>query len=632
MGTKWRNFRLHKLTKGMIFFLGIAFLSLAIAQLELAMLKKINPECLVVSKYHLSSMFYSEIDEAMRQVSLIAYYPKDLEKVNYYYYFSSGSSERTNCNRTDRAFYQQFERAFFYMEEGVWHSGEHSYYSNEFLHGLMANYSAYLAFPEDYMDAKQKQWDADRIALMPNAVVAAAGFLLSFLLILASCLATGRQPQDDKVHLCKLDHAYTEILLTAFLLGSGIFGWNLAHLLGEIINFGFYGNSYGVAIFRRFSATSSFLAIFLGGITALSCSALLFLFLSLLRKIKAGLFIPDSLLYRILRRLYRTLHELFSYLCYGELFAGKSLTINLYYRQMIFIIITILSVTAVAFAALRRQGWFVIPLLLLLMIIIWYTKGNKRIYETIEKSIRESTEEQMKSERMKVELITNVSHDLKTPLTSIISFLDLLSKEDQLSETAQDYVRILQDKSERLKNMVEDLFALAKSTSGEMQLKWDDIDLSKLIHQTLADMEDRIAASGLLFKLMLSEEPVYIHADGDKLYRVMQNIIDNALKYSMRGTRIYLELSSQDGRAVVAFKNIANYSMNFTAQEILQRFARGDESRSTEGNGLGLAIAESFTKACDGEFRIELEGDMFKVYLHFPQVIESGTKELIDKE
>lgn len=230
---------------------------------------------------------------------------------------------------------------------------------------------------------------------------------------------------------------------------------------------------------------------------------------------------------------------------------------------------------------------------------------------------QKSVEEQVKSERMKIELVTNVSHDLKTPLTSIISYVDLLQKEE-LPPEAADYVQILAQKSERLKNIVADLFDLAKVTSGEAEIEREVLDMSKLTVQTLADMEDHIEESGLQLKQNIEAPPVPILGDGKKLYRVLQNIIDNALKYSMPGTRVYLDLNVESQAAVLTVKNTAEYEMTFTAEEIMERFTRGDESRTTEGSGLGLSIAKSFTEACGGRFEVVVDGDQFKVQVSFP--------------
>ncbi len=239
---------------------------------------------------------------------------------------------------------------------------------------------------------------------------------------------------------------------------------------------------------------------------------------------------------------------------------------------------------------------------------------------SIQEGMTMAVAEKMKSERMKIELITNVSHDLKTPLTSIISYVDLLSKEEGLPEQVKDYVRILAQKSERLKNLIQDLFDLSKASSDNIALDMEQIDLTRLLNQTLADMEEQINASGLAFRTNIPDEPVHVLGDGQKLYRVWENLITNTLKYSLTGSRVFIDLIVNEKGAVATIKNIANYEMNFTADEILQRFVRGDESRTTEGSGLGLAIARSFTQISGGRFQIVIDGDLFKVELSFQTV------------
>jgi signal transduction histidine kinase len=214
--------------------------------------------------------------------------------------------------------------------------------------------------------------------------------------------------------------------------------------------------------------------------------------------------------------------------------------------------------------------------------------------------------------------VTNVSHDLKTPLTSIISYIDLLSAEE-LSPTARDYVTIIEDKSQRLKTMVADLFDLAKATS-RTDVQSEEIDAVVLTRQVLGDMADKIEASGRALKCDIQAETAPINADGKKMYRVLQNIIDNALKYSMEGTRIYLTLKNENGACDIIIKNIASYEMTFNPDEITERFTRGDEARSTEGNGLGLSIAKSFTEACGGQFRVDIDGDMFIAVVTIPVI------------
>ncbi len=235
----------------------------------------------------------------------------------------------------------------------------------------------------------------------------------------------------------------------------------------------------------------------------------------------------------------------------------------------------------------------------------------------IREGIGKAVEDRTKSERMKVELITNVSHDLKTPLTSIISYVDLLGKEEGLPAHVKDYISILSEKSDRLKILIQDLFELSRAASGEMKIEMEQLDLCKLVRQTLADMNEQIQQSGLVFKTNIPEEPAYIVSDGNRLYRVLQNLLANALKYSLNDSRVYVDVLADKNAATVVVKNTANYEMNFNEEEIVERFVRGDQSRSTEGSGLGLAIARSFTQACGGRFNVRVDGDLFKVILSF---------------
>lgn len=233
---------------------------------------------------------------------------------------------------------------------------------------------------------------------------------------------------------------------------------------------------------------------------------------------------------------------------------------------------------------------------------------------------QKAVEKQIHAERLKIELLTNVSHDLKTPLTSIISYVELLCMEENLSKEAKDCVLILKKKSERLKTIISEVFELAKTTSGEIQIEKKEIDFYRLIIQTLGDMQDQIDTSGLKIKKNLSQKNVMVFTDGERMYRVLQNLFDNALKYSLKGTRIYVDLISEQEKLLFTIKNIAGYEMDFHAEDITERFARGDKNRTTEGSGLGLSIAEGFTTACGGTFHVTIDGDMFKVMIQFPTI------------
>lgn len=230
--------------------------------------------------------------------------------------------------------------------------------------------------------------------------------------------------------------------------------------------------------------------------------------------------------------------------------------------------------------------------------------------------IEEAVNQRVRSERMKVELVTNVSHDLKTPLTSIISYVDLL-QEEELSPTARDYVQILAQKSDRLKAIVQDVFDVSKAVSGNLAVNFKTLDLAKLLRQTLADMDEQIAAAPVTFRTQLPDRPVWIHSDGDRLYRVFQNLFQNAAQYSLENSRIFVTLTIDPVNACVRIRNTSKYEIG-DAQALLERFTRGDKNRTTEGSGLGLSIAQSFTQACGGRFSISAQADLFTAEVVLP--------------
>ena len=225
---------------------------------------------------------------------------------------------------------------------------------------------------------------------------------------------------------------------------------------------------------------------------------------------------------------------------------------------------------------------------------------------------------QLKSERLKSELITNVSHDLKTPLTSIINYIELIKKEEDIKpEHIKDYVNVLDSKSKRLKVLIEDLFEASKASSGNLELNMEKIDITQLLRQAIGEMEEKLSKANLDLKLRVPEEKTYIMADGKKLYRVLENLLSNISKYSLNNTRVYIDIIEEDDKVKLTMKNISSYELNFDPEEIMERFKRADESRNTEGSGLGLAIARDLVNAQGGRFEIDIDGDLFKSVVEF---------------
>jgi signal transduction histidine kinase len=230
-----------------------------------------------------------------------------------------------------------------------------------------------------------------------------------------------------------------------------------------------------------------------------------------------------------------------------------------------------------------------------------------------------AVEQRMRSEHFKTELITNVSHDLKTPLTSIINYVDLLKKEEITNETARGYVEVLDRKSQRLKKLTEDLIEASKASTGALTVTPERIDFNQLLEQALGEYEDRLLALDLHPMLLLAAPPVHALADGRHLWRVIDNLLSNCCKYTMPGTRVYVEAARREGLAVLSVKNISREPLNISADALMERFVRGDAARTTEGSGLGLSIARSLTEIQGGTFAVSIDGDLFKATVTFPE-------------
>ena len=226
--------------------------------------------------------------------------------------------------------------------------------------------------------------------------------------------------------------------------------------------------------------------------------------------------------------------------------------------------------------------------------------------------------EQVKSERMKADLITNVSHDIKTPLTSIINYVDLIKREKIENPKVLAYLEVLDQKSQRLKTLTEDLVEASKASSGNLKLEMTDINLVELVQQTNGEFEERFEQRHLELVSGLPEDALIIRADGRRLWRVLENLYTNTFKYAMERSRVYVDVKTEGERALFTIKNISEKPLNISPDELTERFVRGDVSRTTEGSGLGLSIAQSLTELQGGIFKIEIDGDLFKASVDFP--------------
>lgn len=237
---------------------------------------------------------------------------------------------------------------------------------------------------------------------------------------------------------------------------------------------------------------------------------------------------------------------------------------------------------------------------------------------TIQSGFRNAVEEEVKSQKLKSELITNVSHDLKTPLTAIITYVDLLKDENLTPEQKKEYLNTLERKSLRLKVLIEDLFEVSKATSGNVTMNYVDVDICNLIKQVELEMSDKLSAANLDIRMDFPKEKVIVTLDSQKTYRIYENLFQNIAKYSLPGTRVYVQGTLTDNSIIISLKNISATEINVDASQLTERFVRGDVSRNTEGSGLGLAIAKSFVELQGGRFVLESDGDLFKAITSFP--------------
>ncbi len=602
MDTKSKSFKYAMFFKVIAFLLIAVSLTTAVVQIQYLAFSDISLESVLVPAYKDSAQFLQrDTSNALFGLSR-AINGEVVSNLGdrYYYFYEDEAGSHTNLKTGDNSFFKDYKGPMFTLKNGFWQ------YSNDnnrtYFDGFVSSsVNGYLVFTTEYMTQAQKEWNSDRDYALPIILSMIGAILGSIILLIYLTITVGKSYKNDEIHLNFIDKIPSDVFFLIYVSLASI----LFIMLDSTLGYRTYYISEMMTLLM-ITGTSFFTFMVISGV----------FYLSIVRRIKAKVLFKNSIVYKILFGISDYFKSIFD----GRKFSSNKLTKQLFNRQAAFVGISFILVL-MTFVFILFPPFMIIPPVLEIIVIYWFVKGNSETFEAIDRGFNDSLEEQMKAERMKIQLVTNVSHDLKTPLTSIISYADLLSKEEDLSEVSRDYVNILIDKSNRLKNIVADLFDLAKSTSGDMVLQLEAIDLKRLIEQTVADMDDEITKSELQFKIKLPEKPIMVNSDGQKLYRVFQNLIDNALKYSLKGTRVFIELESIHNKAFVSIKNTASYEMDFSADEILQRFSRADASRTTEGSGLGLSIAESFTQVSGGQFFLNIDGDLFKVTLQFNEIV-----------
>ena len=366
-------------------------------------------------------------------------------------------------------------------------------------------------------------------------------------------------------------------------------------------------------------------------------------------RLKTRTLIKNTVIYRVLKFLLKKLKSLFGFIGYNlkniplvirtaaicgaailfqlivyGLFAYYTGTMIVFWLFFALCITAVIIYVAITLQKIKEGGERIAGGDLDYKIDTKYMYGDFRDFcgtlNNINKGISAAVSEKMKSERFKTELITNVSHDIKTPLTSIINYVDLIKKEEPENEKIREYISVLDRQSGRLKKLIEDLVEASKASSGSVAVNLAECDPSVLLSQTVGEFDERLKAAGLTAVINTPEKPVRIMADGRHLWRVFDNLMNNICKYSQKGTRVYLDVSESGGRVNVTFKNISAYELNISGEELTERFVRGDRSRSTEGSGLGLSIARSLTEIQGGTLKIDIDGDLFKVTVSFSAV------------
>jgi len=479
-----------------------------------------------------------------------------------------------------------------------------------------------LYFPNDYHNDYYKElWTdhtAELLALRDQVSlclgVSAICAIISLAALIYLCVAVGDRDADGEVVLKGIDKIYTEIQIlligAAFVAGGMLF----ARLTISAIMDGLISGVYGAAVI------GTGIAVVIGFVAAFT--GLLF-FLSCIRKAKAGCFLKQSIIGKICIHLYKTIFLGGSLMRKALLLAlcGCLLSATVFFAPAVLILIFVFLPRLVRKYDEIKRGvdevrcgnlGYKIPL-----------TGNGEFdklaqgINEISQSSNAAVQNEMKNQRMKAELISNVSHDIRTPLTSMVTYIDLLKTEGLASESAPEYLDVLDQKTARLKQLTDDLFEAAKASSGTIPVKKEKVDVLSLVNQGLGEMNQRIVESGLSMIVGAKDEKYHVWADGQLLWRVMENLLTNVLKYAQENSRVYIDVSEQGAHErpemiILEIKNISRQALNIDAGELMERFKRGDEARATDGSGLGLAIARDLVKLQGGWLDVKIDGDLFK--------------------
>lgn len=485
--------------------------------------------------------------------------------------------------------------------------------------------------------------------------------VLSIILFLGATiwltLEAGRTAEDEELHLNGFDHWKTEIaavlIVLIWIVGSyiGIHFWNgnIYTMINDIPTYLKDGGTYfeyyyarGMDVSSAYMSASLYLPslsiaelaeIYFYGVFTLGCFFMGYV--SLIKRIKGRNLWKNSLLRVIVRFIYKIYDNRKKTTKTVLLLCGFFLVqgIAVLFRNGVTMLLVLLADVGVFYVVLNglllkeklKKGIEEIALgNMEYQIPLQGLRGeNLKLAEMINgiaNGFHMAVEEAMKNERLKTDLITNVSHDIRTPLTSIINYVAILKQSDIADPKIQGYLDILEAKAQRLKTLTEDVVEASEVSSGNISLEYMDVDLVEMIQQTEGEMAEKFEARNLKMIVNLPAEPAVVHVDGRRMWRVLENIFGNAAKYAMPGTRVYADLKLEEDTVDLSLKNVSEHQLNISADELTERFIRGDLSRSSEGSGLGLSIAQSLTTMQGGTFNLYLDGDLFRVNIRFPRV------------
>ena len=512
----------------------------------------------------------------------------------------------------------------------VWnHTIDQSFDTKDFVFAVSVDTKFSVA---DSMAGEAENYETYSKLMFPMLAGAIFGSVLWLIGMVWLTVTAGRRPEDEEIHLNGFDRWYTEIA-AGTVIGIWLAGTIISGTLIANSSLGYSHVVVTVIVICLICGTYT-MAWFLIG------------YLSLVRRIKAGTLWKNSLIRKVLKWIGKCSGKLADFARAFSRNTAEKIKVLLVGGAFLFLQFLIIG------CVFSGAGVFLLALMAVDVAVMIFAirkadgldlimDGLKKISDgelqykiktdtltgkqkvmaeyinNIGSGLDAAVENSLKKERMQTELITNVSHDLKTPLTSIINYVDLMKRENPTDPKIQEYLRILDEKSQRLKVLTEDVVEASKASTGNIKLEMNDIDFVEMVQQVIGEFEEKFKEKNLTMMVHFTDEPSIIYADGQRMWRVLENVFGNVVKYAMEGTRVYAEISNRNKKVTFSLKNISAQPLNISADELTERFIRGDVARNTEGSGLGLSIAKSLTELQGGEFKLYLDGDLFKVMITF---------------